>query len=157
MTVIWCMIPEIWSATNRMFCHFGLLFALYPLSSQKNENFKNLNKKGLEISTFYTCIPKIMIICYTVPEIWCDGCNCYFSFWDIFCPFTPLTAQKMKISKKWKKKKTPGDVIILPKIMIMVCDRRTDRRKKWHIEVGVPPKKDKITKNVFSYSSFAHC
>ena len=65
------MIPEIWSATNRMFCHFGLLFALYPLSSQKNENFKNLNKKGLEILTFYTCMPKIMIICYTVPEIWC--------------------------------------------------------------------------------------
>ena len=32
-----------------------------------------------------------------------DGCNCYFSFWVIFCPFTPLTAQKMKIKKKWKK------------------------------------------------------
>ena len=29
-----------------------------------------------------------------------DGCNCYFSFWAIFCPFTPLTAQKTKIKKK---------------------------------------------------------
>ena len=33
-------------------------------------------------------------------------CNCYFSFSTIFCPFTPLTARKTKISKKWKKKKT---------------------------------------------------
>ena len=37
-----------------------------------------------------------------------DGCNCYFSFWTIFCPFTsfpltPLTGQKMKLSKKIKK------------------------------------------------------
>ena len=30
-----------------------------------------------------------------------DGCN-YFSFWAIFCPFTPVTAQKMKISKNEK-------------------------------------------------------
>ena len=38
-----------------------------------------------------------------------DGYNCYFSFWTVFCPFTPLTAQKMKISK------APRDVIILHK------------------------------------------
>ena len=37
-------------------------------------------------------------------------CNCYFSFWAIFCPFTHLTAQKIKIKKKIKK---PGDIIIL--------------------------------------------
>ena len=29
-----------------------------------------------------------------------DGCNCYFSFWAIFCPFTALTARKMKIERK---------------------------------------------------------
>ena len=26
----------------------------------------------------------------------------FLSSWAIFCPFTSLTAQKMKISKKWK-------------------------------------------------------
>ena len=26
-----------------------------------------------------------------------DGCNCHFSFWAIFCPFIPLTTQKMEI------------------------------------------------------------
>ena len=42
----------------------------------------------------------------------CDGCNCYFSFWVIFSPFTPpppaLIAQTMKLSQKWK---TPGGII----------------------------------------------
>ena len=42
-----------------------------------------------------------------------DGCNCYFTFWVIFCPFTLLISQKMKISKKWKKR--PEDIIILHK------------------------------------------
>ena len=40
-----------------------------------------------------------------------DRCNCSFSFLTFFCPFIPLTAQKIKIPKK--KKKTPGDIIIL--------------------------------------------
>ena len=37
----------------------------------------------------------------------CDGCNCYFSFWAIFCPFTPLPlkqSEKWKFQKKRKKK-----------------------------------------------------
>ena len=41
--------------------------------------------------------------CFTVPEIWHNKCNYYFLFWTIFCPFTTLTAKKMKISKKWKR------------------------------------------------------
>ena len=45
------------------------------------------------------------------------GCNFYFSFWAIFCHFTP-TAQKIKMKKqknkkKTKQKKTIGDIIIL--------------------------------------------
>ena len=89
-----------------------------------------------------------------------DGCNFYFSFWAIFCPFTPLTAQKMKIKKKMEK--LPGDIIILLKctknydqMMFsswdIVYDRWTDRWtdrlmdevKKWHTEVGAPPKNSK--------------
>ena len=26
----WCMVPEIWSATDRIFSHFGPFFALLP-------------------------------------------------------------------------------------------------------------------------------
>ena len=57
-----------------------------------------------------------MIICYTVPEIWhMMDVIVYFSLWAIFCPFTTLTAQKVKIKKKIEKKKTHGDIIILHK------------------------------------------
>ena len=38
MTVIWCMVPEIWSATEVIFCHFGPVFAL--LLSQQPEKSK---------------------------------------------------------------------------------------------------------------------
>ena len=80
-----------------------------------------------------------------------DRCNYCSSFWAIFCPFTLLTAQKIKIFKKWKKSlKIPSSYICLPKIMIRWCtvpeiwcatNRRMDRQKKWHIEVDASPKK----------------
>ena len=33
-----------------------------------------------------------------------DGCNCHFSFWAIFCPFSPLKPKKWKYQKIEKKK-----------------------------------------------------
>ena len=42
-------------------------------------------------------------------QLWIDGKN-FLWFWTIFCPFTPLKTQKIKILKKWKK--TPGDIIL---------------------------------------------
>ena len=48
-----------------------------------------------------------------------DRCNCYFSFWAIFCPFTPLTAQKIKTLKNEKKQlEISSFYICVPKIMI---------------------------------------
>ena len=63
------MVPEILSAINIIFCHFGQFFAHLPPKNAKNQNFEKM-KKRLEISPFYTSVPKIMIICYTVLEIW---------------------------------------------------------------------------------------
>ena len=75
-----------------------------PLSTQKIKILKKW-KIFLEVLSFYTSVSKIMIICYTVSEMVCDGCNFYFSILAIFCPFTPLTIWKIKIKKKKKKKK----------------------------------------------------
>ena len=57
----------------------------------------------------------------------CDWCN-YFSFWAIFCSFTPPTAQKIKIEKKKiNKKKMKNHLMIssfyksVPKIMNRWC------------------------------------
>ena len=40
-----------------------------PLTPQTMKISKKKKKKGLEITSFYTRVPKIMIICYTVPKI----------------------------------------------------------------------------------------
>ena len=169
MTVIWCMVPEIWIATNRIFCHFVPFFPLLPSNKPKNQNFEKLKetpryiiilhmytvndnhmmysswdmerhgqnflsfwtifcpftslktwkikvlkkwKKSLEVLSFYTSVPTIMIICYTVPEMWCVTDVIIFSFWANFCPFTPNLPKKWTLKKK-KKKKPPGDIILL--------------------------------------------
>ena len=99
-------VPEIWSETDRTFCHFGPFLPLYPLNNQENQNFKT----HLEMSSLYTGVPKITIIWYMLPEIWNMTDN-FLSFWVIFCPLTFLTTSKIRILKKWKK--TPEDIIIL--------------------------------------------
>ena len=84
----------------------GNTFPFYPPppNSPKNENFKTMKKNTWRYHHF-TIVPKIMIIymlywSWDMAHVWC---NCYFQFWAMFCPFTPLTTQKMKTSKKWKK------------------------------------------------------
>ena len=64
------MVLEIWSATDRIFCHSEMPF----LPTPQNQNFDKNEKKRMKMSLFYTSAPKIMIRC-TVPETWCatDG------------------------------------------------------------------------------------
>ena len=75
--------------------------------------------------------------------------NVIFHLAHMFCPFTHLTVQKIKILKKWKKKHldVPAFYTCVPKIMIIWCtipeiwcatDRQMD--EKSDIEVGAPPK-----------------
>ena len=90
----------------------------------------------------------------------CDGCNCCFSFWAIFCPFVPLTAPKIKISKNGKKTRICHhfthvyqnlwlDDVQFLRYGARQTDRQTDRRmdkqtdKKSDTEVGAPPKNNK--------------
>ena len=43
----------------------------YLPNSPKNQNLEKMKKKiHLDKSSFYNSVPKIMIICYYVPEIW---------------------------------------------------------------------------------------
>ena len=130
-------------AHKRCNCYFSIWAVFYPFTSLTawKTKIKNKNeKKVLEISSFYNGVPKIMIICYTVPEIrWVTDVIVIFHFWAIFCSFTPLTAQKTKFFKKLKK--IPRDIIILHKCTTnydqilycswdMVRDGRTDRWMK---------------------------
>ena len=69
--IICYTVPEISCMTDVIVIFdFGLFFALLPPNSPKNINFKEMKKKPLEILSFYTSVQKMMIISYTVPEIW---------------------------------------------------------------------------------------
>ena len=123
-------------------------------NSPKNQKFLK-RKKCLKISSFYNSVPKIMIICYTVPEIWCVTDVIIISQSGLFFVLLPLlTAPKIKILKNEKKSmEISSFYICVWKIMIRwytvpeiwcATDRRTDRwREKVTLEVGAPPKKDK--------------
>ena len=87
--IICYTVPEIWHVTDvLLFFILGYTFPFYPHNSPKNENFKKM-KKGLEISSFYTSVPKIIIIYYTVPEIWYVTHVIIFYFWLFFALLPP--------------------------------------------------------------------
>ena len=127
----WCMVPEILSATDRFFWRFGSLFALLPSKNPKNQNFEKI-EKSLEILSFYTSVPKIMIMIWHVTDV----------IVIIHFPCPPPTKKNPNLPKKLKfqryeKKhlKISSFYICVPKIMIVWCtvpekwcatDRRTD-------------------------------
>ena len=89
---------------------------------KKIENFFEKWKKAWRYHHFTQVYQKswsyaILFLRYMV----CDGCNCYFSFWAIFCPFTTLTAPKIKIKKKKNHLEISWSYAILF-LRYMVCD-----------------------------------
>ena len=57
-------------SNRQKFLSFWTIFCPFtPITTQKTQNFEKI-LKTLEISSFYTSATKIMIICYTVPQIW---------------------------------------------------------------------------------------
>ena len=58
-----------WDMACDVYNYFS--FCPFTLLRTQKVKIKKKWKKNLEISSFYTSVPKIMIICYTVPEIWC--------------------------------------------------------------------------------------
>ena len=51
---------------NCYFSFWAILFLFTPLTAQKNEKFKKMKNRSWDI----IIVPKIIIICYTAPEIW---------------------------------------------------------------------------------------
>ena len=65
---------------GQKFLSFWIIFwSFTPLTTRKINIFK-IWKNCLELSSFYKSIPKIMIICYTVIEIW-HVTDVVFIFW----------------------------------------------------------------------------
>ena len=87
--------PEIWCMTNAIIFHFGLFFPFYPNNSSNNQNLTKNEKKTWRYHQFMQEYQKSWSYAIVLLRYACDRCNCYFSFWAIFCPFSPLTAQKV--------------------------------------------------------------
>ena len=132
----------------------GYFLPFYPHNSPKNENFTKL-KKFQEISSFYTSVPKIMIICYTVPEIGHMRDKIIFFLLGLFFALLPPPPNSPKKSKFQKNEKTIWKYhhfthvyqkLWLDGVWFLRCGvwqtgGQTDRWKRWHIEVCAPPKK----------------
>ena len=68
------------------------------LNNPKNQNFEKMKKIWGDIFILHKCIKNHdHMLSWDMVH---DRCNCYFSFWTIFCPCTLLTTQKFKILKK---------------------------------------------------------
>ena len=121
------------------FCHFGPFFALLPPPTRKIKILKK-GKKQLQMSSFYICVPKMMIIWCMIPEI-------RSATKITFSPFAPFFAalllpnnpenqnfEKRKNTsweKKKKKKNTSWDVINLH-----MCTKNDDH-DAWFLRYGV--------------------
>ena len=84
-------------------------------------------KKSLEISSFYTSAPKLMIICYTVHKIWCVTDVIVIFHFELFFALLPNPTPPP----------FPPNFMIrwytVPEIWCL-ADGQMDRWKKWHIE-----------------------
>ena len=100
----------------------------------KKKKFKIKLKKNTWSYYFtYMCTKNYDQMMYSFWDMVQDICDCYFSFWAIFCPFTSLTAQKIKIKNK-KLEKLPGDIIILH-----MCTKNYDQMmySSWDISTDI--------------------
>ena len=85
---------------------FWTIFCCFtPLTTQEIKILKKWKKTPGDIIILHKCTKNHDHMLYCSWDTAHERCNCYFSFWAIFCPFNPLTPGKMK--------KTPGDIIIL--------------------------------------------
>ena len=99
----------------------GYFLPYYPTNSLKNRNFRKMKKTPGDIILLHRCPNNHDHMLYCSWDMAHEECN-YFSFWAIFCSFTPLTALKIKISKKSKKTlEISSFYICVPKIMIRWC------------------------------------
>ena len=55
MTFIWCMVPEMLRAMDRIFCHFGPFFFLYPLNNLQNPDFEKMKQLLGDIIISHMC------------------------------------------------------------------------------------------------------
>ena len=107
------MVPEIWSATNRNFCHYRPFFVLYAPVGPENQNFEKTKKTLEDIIILQTFTTHDSHMIYGFSDLECNRQK-LLSFWNIFCPFAlPNNPENQNFEKL---KKAPGAIIISHKV-----------------------------------------
>ena len=94
---------------TNFFAIMGNFLSFYPTNNPKNQNLQKLkknsnNKKNTWIYNHLTQVkPKIMIICYTVPEIWHVTDLIVIFHFGLFFSFLPTNNPKNQNFEKIKK------------------------------------------------------
>ena len=97
-----------WDRQNYL-SFWAIFWPFTPLTIQKIKIFKKWKKH--QMWSFYTCIPKIMIIWCMFPEIWSVTDIIFCHFGRFFCTLAILTTWIIQFFKKWKKKKKKKEKI----------------------------------------------
>ena len=103
---VWFLTYEAWQI--EFFAILDCFLPFYPLlggNNLKNQNFEKLKKTPGEIIILHKCTKNHHML-YCSWDMTCNiivFCLFFFSFWAIFCPFTSLTAWKIKIILKNEK------------------------------------------------------
>ena len=113
-----CAINDNRMSDRQNFLSFWTPFSSFiPLTTQEIKILKNWKKTTGDIIILHKCTKNHDHMLHCSLDMTCNRFNCYFSFRAIFCPFTYLTAWKIKIlknmKKKKKEKKKPGDILSL--------------------------------------------
>ena len=105
ITVTWCMLPAIRSATDIIFRHFGPFFAIMTLKIKIRKKYK---RKPGDIILLHMCSINEDHMMYGFSDIRLDR-RSFLSCWAIFCPWL---SNKTKNQNFEKMKKMSGDIIL---------------------------------------------
>ena len=89
-TITWCAVPQIWSETDKTFCHLGHFFQFYPNNPQ-NQYFETM-KKASGDESFYTCVTKI------------TSCDIRFLRYEVWQTYFFILGLFALLPKPWKLK-----------------------------------------------------
>ena len=152
----WCMVSGIWYATDG--CMDRWTKKVTYRENIKNEISK-MKKNSGDIIILHKCTKNHDHLLYCSRDMTHDRCNGYFHF-GLFFALLPLYHSKKSEFQKNEKSSWRyhhfthvyqrwwlDDVWFLGYGM-QQTDAWTDGQKKWHIEVGAPPKKINISNRV---------
>ena len=109
MTIIWCIVPEISSATDRIFVILDHFLPFYLANNKKNQNFEKLKKNSWRYYHFTYAYHK-----WQLYNIWLLRYGAwqteFFVIVDYFLPF--CLHKNLKNEEFEKNEKTPGNIII---------------------------------------------